>query len=235
MLGRDDSALPPRAAALAALATTLTAEPWALRPSLLDDIADQGLDRDQIEAAITVVAMFNYFTRVADATGIEFDYDTPLPAFEPDTCRVPTPRPATVPAPSPPAGVPDPALPAGVPAPPGLVLPAAPGLRDAWQTWRAYVLDSDSPLSRRDRTLAAAIAAEESLGWTPTVDHTPADEPLITFARQLSRAPWTMTPTNLDALRNHGYSEPAILHLLSAVAHQNATTRLHACLTQLVP
>jgi hypothetical protein len=38
--------------------------------------------------------MFNYFTRVADATGIEFDYPTPLPAFEPDVCQVAAGRPA---------------------------------------------------------------------------------------------------------------------------------------------
>ena len=218
MLGRDDSALPPRAAALAALATTLTAEPWTLGPHHLDAVARQGLDPGQIEAAITVVAMFNYFTRVADATGIEFDYPTPLPAFEPDTCRVPAPRPTAAPA------------------PPALVLPASPGLRNAWSTWRAYVLDSDEPLSRQERHLAAAVAAEESAGWTsPVPAPPPADEPLVTFARQLSRAPWSMQLTNLDALRSHGYPDPAILHLISVVAHQNATTRLHTGLNQLRP
>ena len=28
--------------------------------------------------------MFNYLTRVADASGIEFDYPAPLPAFQPE-------------------------------------------------------------------------------------------------------------------------------------------------------
>lgn len=217
MLGRDDSALPPRAAALARLATTLTAEPWALRPDLLEDLARQGLDRDQIEAAVAVIAMFNYFTRVADATGIEFDYPTPLPPFEPDLCRVPAPRPAPV----------------STPAHPALTLPRAPGLRTAWAEWRHYVLDSDEPLSRRDRALAAAIAAEESADPAVVPAHTDADQPLIAFARKLSRHPWTMQPADLDTLRAHGYQEPAILHLISVIAHQNATSRLHTALARL--
>jgi alkylhydroperoxidase family enzyme len=192
------------------LATTLTAEPWALRPAHLDAVAREGLDRDQIEAAITVVAMFNYFTRVADATGIEFDYPTPLPAFEPDTCRVPASRPAA----------------ASVPA---RTLPRSSALRAAWQTWREYVLESDQPLSRRERRLAAATAAED-----PEVpERTPADEPLVAFARKLSREPWTMQPADLDTLRAHGYPEPAILHIISVTAHQNATSRLWTGLAQL--
>jgi alkylhydroperoxidase family enzyme len=212
VLGRDDGSLPPRAAALARLATTLTAEPWAVRPEHLDAVAREGLDRDQVEAAITVIAMFNYFTRVADATGIEFDYPTPLPAFEADTCRVPAPRPAA----------------AAVPA---LTRPRSAALGAAWQTWREYVLSSDQPLSRRERQLAAATAAEESGDRFPDApERIPADEPLIAFARKLSREPWAMQPADLDTLRAHGYAEPAILHLISATAHQNATSRLSTAL-----
>ena len=46
-----------------------------------------------MEAAAGVVWIFDYFTRVADASGIEFDYASPLPAFEPDSCQVPSARP----------------------------------------------------------------------------------------------------------------------------------------------
>jgi hypothetical protein len=167
-----------------------------------------------------VVAMFNYFTRVADATGIEFDYPTPLPAFEPDLCRVPTPRPPRPTA----GGKSDP------------VLPRSPALRAAWRSWREYVLNSDRPLTRRARELAAAAAAEESAAWALVAappERTAADEPLVTFARQLSREPWSMSSTNLDTLRDQGYSDPEILHLISVVAHQNATVRLHAALDRL--
>jgi hypothetical protein len=210
VLGGDDKALPPRAAALARLAVTLTAEPWALTRAAIDDVAEQGLDADQIEAAVGVIAMFNYFTRVADATGIDFDYATPLPKFEPDLCRVPAPRPR------------------GVATPSRLdrTLPRLPGLRAAWETWQSYVLDSSQPLSRDDRLVVAATAVDEATGSAGT-----APGPLVDFARKLSRQPWTMLPADLDALRSHGYSDLAILHLIAVVAHENATTRLRIGLT----
>ena len=94
VLNGDDGSLVPRARALARLAVTLTAEPWALTREAVRDAARQGLDEEQLETAVAVIAMFNYFTRMADATGIEFDYPTPLPAFQPDLCQVTAPRPA---------------------------------------------------------------------------------------------------------------------------------------------
>ena len=93
VLQGDDESLAPRARALARLAVTLTARPWALTQEAVEDARRQELDEDQLEAAIGVISLFNYFTRVADATGIEFDYPTALPAFEPDLCQVPAPRP----------------------------------------------------------------------------------------------------------------------------------------------
>ena len=223
VLGRDDEALPPREAALARLATTLTAEPWAATRELIDDLARHGLDPDQVEAAVGVVAMFNYFTRVADATGIEFDYASPLPAFEPDRDRVPAPRPEQV------------ALP---PSGPNPTLPRQPGLQAAWETWREYVVGSEQPVGRRERRIAALAAAEEAADWEsaaaladPTEQATEADEPLVRFARKLSRKPWTMLPADLDSLRACGYTDVAILHLISVTAHQNAATRLRAGLT----
>src|SRR5437764_3213915 len=92
VLSRADQELPARVGALARFATTLTAQPWSLsgvaRSGVARDLAAQGLDADAVEAAAGVVAMFNYLTRVADASGIEFDYQSPLPAFEPDLARV---------------------------------------------------------------------------------------------------------------------------------------------------
>ena len=93
VLHGDDESLAPRARALARLAVTLTARPWALTQEAVEDVRRQGLDEEQIEAAIGVISMFNYFTRVADATGIDFDYPTALPAFEPDLSQVTAPRP----------------------------------------------------------------------------------------------------------------------------------------------
>jgi len=125
--GQDES-LAPRARALARMAVTLTAEPWALTAEAVRDAAQQGLDEQQIEAAVCVISMFNYFTRVADATGIEFDYQTPLPAFEPDLRQVTAPRPDRSASAGPLAGP--------------RRRPGHPQLRAAWDTWRTYELET---------------------------------------------------------------------------------------------
>ena len=87
------------------------------------ELGQHGLDEEQAEAAVGVVSMFNYFTRVADATGLEFDYATPLPAFEPDLGQVTAPRPGRSVA----------ARPADGPRP----RPGQQQLRTAWESWRA--------------------------------------------------------------------------------------------------
>jgi alkylhydroperoxidase family enzyme len=219
VLHGDDESLAPRARALARLAVTLTARPWALTQEAVDDVRRQGLDEEQIEAAIGVISMFNYFTRVADATGIDFDYPTALPAFEPDLGQVTAPRPDRPVSSSGPAG--------------DRRRPRPGGLRSAWDTWRAYVLEAGQPLSQRERRLLAAVAAEETTDWAgaEALDgsgsgHSTSDEQLVGFARKLSRQPWRMGPGDLDRLRSLGYSEPAVLHVISVVAHQNADSRL---------
>ncbi len=214
VLRREDESLPPRARALARVASTLTAQPWALAGPDLADLGRLGLDQEQIEAAFGVVSMFNYFTRVADATGIEFDYQTPLPAFEPDTGQVTAPRP-------------DRSVPSG-PRPQPRYQP----LRRAWASWRAYVLETDEPLSPPERRWLARAAAEESADWDGAEAlgaPEPADHDLLTrFARKLSRQPWQMEAGDLEQLRASGYSEEAVLHMISVVAHQNADSRLAA-------
>lgn len=223
VLQRDDDSLASRARVLARLAATLTAEPWAFTPQGVADAARQGLDEEQVEAAVGVISMFNYFTRVADATGIEFDYPTPLPAFEPDLCRVVAPRPAR-------------------PGPPAEDVGCRPRprdrqLRSAWDSWRTYVLEADGWLSSRERRVLAAVAAEETADWQSAEDLEDLKEPgpiaggddeLTGFARKLSRQPWRMEAADLDRLRASGYSEPAVLHAISVVAHQNADSRLTA-------
>lgn len=220
VLSGDDDQLPPPAAALARFAVTVTAEPWALTRDVLDDVTAQGVDADAMEAAIGVVALFNYFTRVADASGIDFDYSSPLPAFEPDVCRVPAPRPDR----------------ASWPVVGGerRSFVRGPALRAAWQRWRDYVFGSEQPLSRRERAMLAATAAVECCdGWR--VDQlagagvepgTDAEQRLVDFARGLSRHPWQMRSEDLDGLREAGYPEVALLHAISVVALQNADSRL---------
>lgn len=199
---------------------TLTARPWALTPQAVAGARRHGLDEQQVEASITVISMFNYFTRVADATGIEFDYQTPLPAFEPDRCQGAAPRP-------------------GRPGSPGAgggrdrQRPRHQPLRAAWESWRAYVMEADKPISRDERRLLAIVAAQESGDWAGAgalgelSSLADDDSPLIRFARKLSRQPWAMEASDLAGLRAAGYPEDALLHVVSVVAHQNADSRLH--------
>jgi alkylhydroperoxidase family enzyme len=217
----DDESLPPRARALAEIAVTLTARPWTLTPQAAAGAGRHGLDEQQIEASIGVISMFNYFTRVADATGIEFDYQTPLPAFEPDLRQAAAPRPRRPDSSARGAGQ-------------GRQRPRHhQPLRAAWESWRAYVMEADKPISRGERQLLAIVAAQESGDWDGAAalgefsSLTDGDSPLIRFARKLSRQPWTMEASDLAELRAAGYSEDALLHIISVVAHQNADSRLH--------
>jgi hypothetical protein len=180
------------------------------------DAGRQGLDEEQIEAAVGVISMFNYFTRVADATGIEFDYLTPLPAFVPDL------RQATAPRPSRSGSF-------GQGESQVTRRPQHRQLRTAWESWRAYVMETEQPISRGERRLLAAIAAEETTDLAAAQalnGQEDADDRLIGFARKLSREPWRMTAADLAGLRAAGYSQEALLHVISVVAHQNADSRL---------
>jgi len=218
VLRGDDESLAPRARALARLAVTLTAQPWALTEETVGDMRRLGLDEEQIEAAVGVISLFNYYTRVADATGIEFDYPTELPAFEPDVCQVAAPRPDRPAVFGRRAG--------------GRRRPRHERLQAAWASWRAYVLEADEPIGQRERRLLAAVAAEEAADWEG-VDElngvksgSDDDDQLIRFARKLSRQPWLMEEADLKHLRSLGYPEQAVLHMISVVAHQNADSRL---------
>ena len=226
MLKDEDDQLPARSAALARFAATLTAAPWSITPEFAAQLTAQGFGAEAIQAATGVVAMFNYLTRVADATGIELDYQSPLPVFQPDRDREPVARPART------------AWPAIASGPP--ILPALPAMTEAWQQWREYVFDTDTPLTTRERRLLAAAAADECCHGTRAEElaaYTPRDDReglLRVFAGKLSRQPWRMGPADLQALRNAGYPEPALLHAIAVVALQNAESRLvlgHALIT----
>jgi alkylhydroperoxidase family enzyme len=183
-------------------------------------LSRMGLDEDQIEAAVGVISMFNYFTRVADATGIDFDYLTPLPAFKPDMRQVAAPRPGRSVVSGPDLG------------PRPRPRPRFQKLQLAWDSWRAYVLETDEPLSRRERRVLARAAAEEAADWDGAEALSELgsgqgnDDVLAGFARKLSRQPWRMEGADLEGLRASGYSEESVLHAISVVAHQNADSRL---------
>ena len=113
-------------------------------------------------------------------------------------------------------------------------MPAAQRLRTLWDAWRSCLLEADEPLSTGQRCLVAAIAAEESGDWEGAAELSgralpdSAGDALPGFARKLSRAPWTMSEGDLDALRKAGHTEQAALHVVAVVAHQSADSRLAA-------
>jgi hypothetical protein len=218
VLNGDDDLLPARSAVLARFAARLTAQPWAIAAEFGAQFAAQGLGAEAVEAATGVVAMFNYLTRVADASGIEFDYESPLPAFRPELDRESSPRPDRGSWPVIAAGF--------------RPLPSFPDLNRAWQRWHEYVFDSDQPLTRRERGLLACAAAQECCDGRRAdelAEYEPQDDresTLDSFARKLSRHPWQMCPADLQVLRDAGCPELALLHAISVVALQNAESRL---------
>jgi hypothetical protein len=215
--GKHDQ-LTQRGGALARYAAMLTAEPWAATSELAEDMAAQGLDAVAIEAATGVVAVFNYLTRVADASGIEFDYASPLPEFQPARDRRAVARPDRESWP--------------VAGREFRTFPRLPTLSRAWRLWHEYVFDSGEPLTRRERRVLALAAARECCDrWRADslAEYEPADGTearLAEFAGKLSSEPWRMSHSDLDALRALGYPEPALLHAISVVALQNAESRV---------
>jgi alkylhydroperoxidase family enzyme len=225
--GADDLAASPREQALAALGVALTHAPWALEPATFANLAAAGVSREGVEQAITVAAFFNYFTRVADGTGIEFDYESPLPRIAVDRAREPVERPERS------------AWPAGVDGSTLPVLPHRPRTQAAIERWRAYALDRDEPLSRRDRLVLARAAAEELCDagavarWDNARPRDAREQALADYAAKLTRAPWQVGAEDLAPLRARGLDDPALLCAIALVAQQNAVSRLHHALAAL--
>jgi hypothetical protein len=217
LAGRDHE-LSGRTAALAKYASALTAQPWSVTGELGAELAANGLDPGAIEAATGVVAVFNYLTRVADASGIEFDYESPLPQFKPERERRAVARPDRGSWP--------------VVEPGFRTFSRFPALSQAWERWHEYVFESDKPLTRRERHVLALAAARECCDrWRADslAEYEPANDTeagLAGFAAKLSREPWRMRPSDLEELRGLGYPEPALLHAISVVALQNAESRV---------
>ncbi len=51
----------------------VTKEPWNCRREDVDRLRDIGLKDEDILDAVQVIALFNYFTRMADALGVELN------------------------------------------------------------------------------------------------------------------------------------------------------------------
>ena len=224
MAGKKDLRGSPREQALAGFAHVLTEVPWAVNADDIVRLREAEISEEAIEQAIVVTAFFNYFPRVADGTGIEFDYESPLPRINVDTTREALPRfPVT----------------AWNPAVNGSTLPSfphAPHIASILAPWRALHLERTVPLAQSTRRLLLSIVAEElcdpaALGpWNDARPENDIERHLVSFARKLTKTPWAMNTEDVDALRAVGLSDEAVLAAITLIAHQNAISRMHHAL-----
>ncbi len=77
VVGQNELRGTSRERALAGFAHVLTEVPWAVNASDIGRLRQENISDAAIEQAILVTAFFNYFPRVADGTGVEFDYESP--------------------------------------------------------------------------------------------------------------------------------------------------------------
>ena len=214
----------PRERALAGFAHVLTEIPWAVNADDITRLRDVGISEEAIEQAILVTAFFNYFPRVADGTGIEFDYESPLPRISVDTTRDALPR---FPKNDWNLAVNGSTLPS---------FPHAPHIASILAPWRLLHQERTAPLELNTRRLLLCIVAEElcdaaALGsWKDAQPTNEIEKLLASFARKLTRTPWAMNAGDIETLRAAGLSDEAILAAITLVAHQNAISRMHHAL-----
>lgn len=217
---RDPAALDasPRLVALAGFASLLTDAPWTVDAA---DVArlqsNAALDDVGLVQVVSIVAMFNHLTRVADATGIELDYESPLPTYEVDMAREPLPRPDPEAWPRPEARLP---------------LSLRPATAEAFAGWRDYVHAPAAGLTDRDRAVLARAAAHhlcDAAGVAAHAEGVPAtgrEERLAAFAEKLTVSPWRMTEADIESLRAEGMADPTVLRAIAVVGFQNAASRV---------
>ncbi|HEX8096030.1 MAG TPA: hypothetical protein VF542_19570, partial [Jatrophihabitans sp.] len=188
-------------------AQTLTARPWTIGPAHIQRLSAVGLSRTSITLVIGLVAMFNYLTRVADGTGVEADYRNELPEFVYRGVTESVPRPG--PEEWPPV---DPSI------EPISVLA---DVHPKWCRWRDYLLESPGPVPEETRRQLRSIAARNACDGAiaPPDEAEPEDAAwnatgsgltLSTFAEKLSRTPWLMAASDVDALRSLGMDDLSI-------------------------
>lgn len=221
VVGKNELRGTSRERTLAGFAHVLTEVPWAVDASDIGRLRQENISDAAIEQAILVAAFFNYFPRVADGTGVEFDYESPLPRIEVDKTREPLPR---IPVAEWNVSVDGSTLPKFV---------HAPFVEAKLAPWRGLHLEREMPFGRATRALIARAAAEELCDfaahghWKDIEPRETADRCLVDFARKLTKTPWAMSAGDVEALRREGLSDEAILGAITLVAYQNAISRMH--------
>jgi alkylhydroperoxidase family enzyme len=169
---------------------------------------------------IALSSFFGYLNRVADATGIELDYDVQVAPPPPDPATPPWPRP-------PREAWPDPGATALI------TLAERPGAIDALAAWSAHVLDRDAPLSRAQRLLISRVAAEtvgDGSSAAAPAAVTPLEVTMATFTETVALTPWRLGAAALDPLRAQGLDDAAIFDVIAVAAFANFASRLEVAL-----
>jgi alkylhydroperoxidase family enzyme len=225
MVNRPEEArLAAPEAALFALARRVTETPWALGPDDHESARAAGLGDGAILHAVVLSAFFNYLNRVADAIDLEYDYESALPRPDKDAAREPIPRPPRHLWPKGPAFA--------------LRLADRPVTSGAFASWQAYVLERDTPLSRRDRAVIARAVAGSLCDARTTdalADATPRsqrEETLASYAELLTATPWRLDEAGLHALRELGLDDRGLLDVISVASFQNTASRLRLVLAE---
>jgi len=222
--GKRDLRGSARERALAGFAHVLTEVPWAVNSDDITRLRGAGISEEAIEQTILVTAFFNYFPRVADGAGIDFDYESPLPRISIDTTREALPR---FPKADWNLAVDGSRLPE---------FPLAPHIAAILAPWRVLHLERSGPLALNTRRFLAFVVAEElcdAAALGPWKDAQPANDietHLGSFARKLTRTPWAMNASDVETLRAASLSDETILATITLVAHQNAISRMHHAL-----
>lgn len=217
----------PRERALAGLAALLTEAPWLLDRADLARAQEAGLTREELEQAFGVCAFFNYFPRMADGTGVAFDYESALPRIVVDRDVEPLPRPPREEWSSRCDGSQIPTF------------EHRPHAREPWLAWRRYVLERDGLLTARERRVIARAVAEHlcdggpARAWPDAVPASHREAALARYAAVVTLTPWNADATALAPLRELGMEDPTLLDALSVAAHQNALSRLQHALSVL--
>jgi alkylhydroperoxidase family enzyme len=220
----EQALLAPADAAILGLATAVTQHPWAVERADYDRARGAGLGDGTILQAVVLSAYFNYLNRVADAVDIELDYASALPRPDRDPLREPVPRPSRE------------AWPTAAAFP--LRLADRPVTAEAFDRWRAYVAERESPLSRRDRSvLARAVAWSLCDGWTvdalgDAAPRSAREEVLAGYAEVLTATPWRLSEDQLHGLRGLGLEDRGLLDVISVASFQNTASRLRLILAE---
>lgn len=203
---------------IAALARLVTEAPWTLRRDDLTRARAAGLDEASVLHVIVLSAFFGYLNRVADAVGIELDYEVAgMPPPPADATTPPLPRPESEERPD---------LGAARP----LELAMRPGAAELFAGWRAHVMERDAPLSREERAAIAAVVADAT-GDTATL--LPLPPALRDYADLVARAPWRLGAEALAPLRALGLDDAALFDVIQVAAHQSFASRLAVALAAL--